>query len=59
MTTSTLIPTHWLLFDGDGELLLRPLGLLFALTFFGLRLFENFAERGGEARFFTGLGEDE
>jgi len=50
----------WLLFDGDGELLLRPLGLLLAMTFFGLRLFENFfAPRGGDARFFAGLGEDE
>lgn len=49
----------WLLLDGDGELLLRPLGLLFAMVFFGLRLFEkSLAPRGGEVRFFAGLGED-
>lgn len=51
--------THWLPFDGNGELL-RPLGLLFAMAFLGLRLLEIFlASRGGETRFFAGLGEDE
>jgi hypothetical protein len=50
----------WLLFDGVGELLLRPPGLLFPTAFFGLRLLENFLTmRGGEARFFAGLGDDE